>query len=559
MFQWRNVKSIMMIFEIARIQLDNEMDLILAHRRSMKLAELAGLSLSSQTTIATAVSEIARGVLETQQGGLLKLSIKTDDRDQYIVASLSSKFHKGQAQNTGVSYAKKLVSNITVSVSGDMTVVEIQYFFSSPTRIDNLKIDEWRYIYRNEPSFSPYDELKRKNEQLQDMSMKLQRSENDHRTLTNSLPLVIFSVDERGNLLYANEWLHELTGESVTGQEAWDWTKIIHQSDYDGFAFLLSCLQNATDMNLTTQCRIRNKSGEYTWHQVTLSPLKGDSPGQQYWSGYMVDIHNQKMLEETLKDNVELKKAQEKLNANQEILEKYIQDLNQTNAELQQFAYVTSHDLQEPVRKMMYYSDSLLRRSDKLDENEKIRMVTKINQASVRMRNLIHDTLQFARVGKESITFETVSLNVLMKDVLQELDSLIASKNATIFLGEMPEIPGNYGLLGQVFSNLITNSLKFVRPDQRPEVHVNANTEDQFVEISIADNGIGFNEEYKLQIFALFQRLHNKEVYDGTGLGLAICKKIVHLHRGSIRASSIEGQGAVFYVRLPMLKNIGHD
>src|SRR6478609_3043374 len=201
--------------EIARVTLENEMDLILAHKRSMKLAELSGLSLSAQTTFATAVSEVSRTTIDTGKKGCLVLSVDNDQRDKYIVACLINENEIDARAREGLENARKLVNKYNIQTKGAETSIELFFYILPPFRIDIFKLDEWRQLFRNEPPISPYEELKRKNEQLQDLSEKVQKSEAQYKTLTNALPLIIFSLDVEGKLLYANEWLERYTGHTI--------------------------------------------------------------------------------------------------------------------------------------------------------------------------------------------------------------------------------------------------------------------------------------------------------------------------------------------------------
>jgi len=225
--------------ELVRVSLANEMDLILAHKRSMKLAEMAGLSLSAQTTFATAVSEISRNAIESENGGCLILSVKTDSRDKYIVACLKDTQIQDAKQVTGLEYAKRLVNKFTVSGSGENLSIELFYYISPSFRIDIHKIDEWRNEFRNERPISSYEELKRKNEQLQELSEKVQKSEEQYKTLTNSLPMIIFSLNTDGGLIYSNEWLTNFTGETLDSLNGGKWKAVIHEEDYESFSLLL--------------------------------------------------------------------------------------------------------------------------------------------------------------------------------------------------------------------------------------------------------------------------------------------------------------------------------
>jgi PAS domain S-box-containing protein len=539
--------------EIAKVTLENEMDLILAHKRSMKLAELAGLSLSAQTTFATAVSEVSRTTIETGKKGCLVLSVEIDQRDKYIVACLINENAIDDRARVGLEYASKLVNRYNISTKGAQTSIELYYYILPPFRIDIFKLDEWRQLFRNEPPISPYEELKRKNEQLQDLSDKVQKSEAQYKILTNALPLIIFSLNPQGELIYANEWLTRFSGETVETLNKGKWKNVIHEDDYDSFSLLLKNGITSDAVTVKTQTRLKNKkTGEYFWHQVSLSPLKNDAGELQYWIGYIVDIHAQKVYEQTLMDNIELKQTQEQLKENQLMLEKYIDELNRSNRELTQFAFIASHDLQEPVRKLLFYSDYLLQKYTGNIDGKGVEYLKNMHSASQRMRNLIQDLLLFSQIHREKMQFRATDLNVIMNDMLQDLEISIEEKQARVTVDPLPTIQADEVMMRQLFTNIIGNSLKYSKPGQSPEIKVTNREVDGFLEISFADNGIGFDEKYVSQIFTLFQRLHTREIYEGTGLGLAICRKIVELHNGKINAEAKEGKGATFYVSLPL-------
>lgn len=537
--------------ELARVTLQNEMDLILAHKRSMKLAELAGLSLSAQTTFATAVSEVSRNTIDGGNSGCLILSVVSDERDKYIVACLKDEQANTSKFKEGLEYAKRLVNKYQVVANGSEASVELFYYIAPPFKIDKYKVDEWRGLFRNEPALSPYDELKRKNEQLQDLSEKVQKSEAQYKTLTNSLPLIIFSMNGSGEMLYANEWLIKYSGETVDSLNASRWRSVIHEDDYNAFSVLLNANAIRGTAVIKTQARLKNTSGEYLWHQVSLSAFDNNKEGFQYWIGYIVDIHTQKVLEQTLQDNIELKETQKQLTENQLTLEKYIEELNRSNQELQQFAFIASHDLQEPVRKLLYYSDYLLSNNNNALDEKGIGYLENMQQASQRMRSLIQDLLVFSQVTKEALQFNQVDLNEIVNNMKQDFEMAIEEKSATISAQPLPVIYGDRRMMQQLFENIIGNSLKYSRKGTASVIEISCREVGDNFEFAFSDNGIGFDEKHLPQMFTLFQRLHTREVYEGTGLGLAICRKIVEMHNGSIWARSNEGQGATFYVSLP--------
>jgi PAS domain S-box-containing protein len=539
--------------EIARVTLENEMDLILAHKRSMKLAEISGLSLSAQTTFATAVSEVSRTTIETGKQGCLVLSVDIEQRDKYIVACMINENKIDDRAREGLEYARKLVNKYNISTKGSQTSIELYYYISPSFRIDIIKLDEWRQLFRNEPPISPYEELKRKNEQLQDLSEKVQKSEDRYKVLTNALPLIIFSLNPQGELIYANEWLTRFSGETVESLNRRKWKNVIHEEDYHSFALLLKNGITSDAVTVKTQTRIKSKkTGEYFWHQVSLSPLKNDSGELQYWIGYIVDIHAQKVYEQTLMDNIELKQTQEQLKENQLMLEKYIDELNRSNRELTQFAFIASHDLQEPVRKLLFYSDYLLQKYTGNIDGKGVEYLKNMHGASQRMRNLIQDLLLFSQIHREKMEFRDTDLNVIAREMHQDLEMTIDEKKAMLTIDTLPTIQADEVMMRQLFTNIIGNSLKYSKPAQPPRISVTNREVDGFLEIAFEDNGIGFDEKYNSQIFTLFQRLHTRDLYEGTGLGLAICRKIVELHNGKIRAEAKEGLGATFYVSLPL-------
>lgn len=531
------------------------MDLILAHKRSMKFAEMAGLSLSAQTSFATAVSEVARNAIESNKKSHLILILDVSERTKYIVARLTNQ-HVNSSAQSGLEYAKKLVNKYQVSVNGAEASIELFYSIPSSFKTDLQKLDEWRSTFRNEPPISPYDEIKRKIDQLQDLSDKLQKSEAQYKILTNSLPIIIFTLDKNGDLLFGNEWLVKYTGESIQSLNQDQWKNIVHPADYDAFRLLLKSQFATGATAVKTQTRLKHKdAADFFWHQISITPFRNEAHEMEYWIGFMVDINAQKVFEETLKDNAELKEAQKQLEGNQQILEKYIEELNRSNSELQQFAFIASHDLQEPVRKLLFYSDYFLTTYAGKLEGRSNDFLMSMQLAAQRMRNLIQDLLLFSQINKSQANFSLTDLNEIMKDALQDLEISIEEKKAVINLEPLPVLHADERMMRQLFENIIGNSLKYSEAGRPPVINITSREKNGYCEITFSDNGIGFDEKYIPQIFTLFQRLHSREHYNGTGLGLAICVKIVEMHGGRIWAESKEGEGASFFVSLPMPSN----
>lgn len=542
-----------MFHELVKITLHNEMDLVLAHRSSMKLAELTGLSLSAQTTFATAVSEVCRHTIDNGADGYLLLCVSDVKQDKYIIARILDKADY-QLNNQGLEYAKRLVSTFSINTAGNKTAIELNYAIPHAHRIDVQKnIPEWKKAFSDNRPFSPYEEIKRKNEQLQVLAARLQDSENQYKALTNSLPIIIFSLNEEGKLVYANEWLTQFTGRTMEELNASSWKDIVHPADYDAFKLLFPPRLTATAAAIKAQFRLKH-TGEpdYFWHLASLSPVADDKGESHYWTGFIVDINAQKLIEEALQDNRELKKTQRELKDNQVMLEDNINKLNQSNMELQQFAFIASHDLQEPIRKISFYSDLFLNKySEKIDTKGQ-EYLKGILSASGRMRTLIHDLLSFSQVERKSVEFERTDLNDVVKDALQDLEIIIREKDPEISVENLPVIDGDKGTLRQLFANIIGNSLKYAKKNEKPVIHISSQLTPEGAALTVRDNGIGFDEKYLPKMFTLFQRLHGHEQYKGTGLGLAICRRIVEMHNGQITATSRENEGAAFTVTLPV-------
>jgi signal transduction histidine kinase len=252
---------------------------------------------------------------------------------------------------------------------------------------------------------------------------------------------------------------------------------------------------------------------------------------------------------------------EEKVEVRTQALFQYSEELQRSNRELEEFAFVASHDLQEPLRKIRAFGDRLQQRfSSELGEVGSD-YVARMQAASERMSILIDNLLSFSRVTTKQRSFESIDLNEIMHRVMDDLDYAIEESGARVHIDPLPVIDGDGSQIAQVFMNLITNSLKFHTPDQRPVITVTseinlasplADDNRTWCRLQFADQGIGFEPQYAERVFSLFQRLHGRDEYSGTGIGLALCRKIVERHGGIITAQSEPGEGAVFIIFLPM-------
>ncbi|MCZ6535446.1 MAG: GAF domain-containing protein, partial [Chloroflexi bacterium] len=254
-------------------------------------------------------------------------------------------------------------------------------------------------------------------------------------------------------------------------------------------------------------------------------------------------LENARLQEEAYLHAEELKRANEALDSR-------AQDLARSNADLEQFAYVASHDLQEPLRMISSYSGLLSQRyKDKLD-TDAADFLGYITDGASRMQRLIQDLLAYSRAGSEDSDLVLVDCEEVLARVGSNLRLTIQESNAEVSHDPLPSVHGNFTQLCQLFQNLIGNAVKF-RGDQPPQIHVGVESQGDHWLFSVRDNGIGISLQYKERIFTIFQRLHTKEEYPGTGIGLAICKKIVEKHGGNIYVESETGKGSTFYFTLP--------
>jgi light-regulated signal transduction histidine kinase (bacteriophytochrome) len=257
------------------------------------------------------------------------------------------------------------------------------------------------------------------------------------------------------------------------------------------------------------------------------------------------------------------KEVQEQLKINNRKLEEINQALEASNHDLQQFASVASHDLQEPLRKIQMFSNLLKNKETGLPPLS-VKYLEKIIDSAARMKTLIINILNYSKLSANDTPLELVDLNQLVSELREDFELIIEEKQAEIIVGQLPTVNVNKGQIRQVFQNIISNSLKFAGLHKIPVIKISStiigeksfNSEEKpggnFCLIIIEDNGIGFNDQYVNNIFTLFERLHSKDKFEGTGIGLAIAKKIIEKHNGLITATSKEGEGAVFKIILPI-------
>jgi signal transduction histidine kinase len=292
-----------------------------------------------------------------------------------------------------------------------------------------------------------------------------------------------------------------------------------------------------------------------TWRVVLAAPngpLFASISGLHEWLPWMIFIAFAIVAAMALVLGTRLVRSAALLRTSHEALERRASELARSNAELDQFASIASHDLQEPLRKVRTFTEQL-RETEGAGLSERGRdYLERANSAAERMQRLVEDLLRFSRVATHGRPFGAVDLNEVTRGVLHDLELQIARSRATIELGELPTVLADELQMRQLMQNLVSNAIKFRRDGVDPEVTIGATLVDGEARIRVSDNGIGFEPAYADRVFRVFERLHGRGSYPGTGIGLALCRKIVSRHGGRITADGVLGEGATFTVTLPI-------
>jgi len=401
---------------------------------------------------------------------------------------------------------------------------EVYHFAQSGKRIPVLSSDS---ILRDKSGKTiGYLSVTRDITERKNAEKELKGSQEFLNSVVENVPNMLF-VKEAINLNYVR--LNK-AGEDILG---YTHIELFEKNDYDFFTKEEADFFTSKDREVLNSGKLMEIAEEliHTKHKGVRTletkkiPLFDENGKPQYLLGISNDITERKKMEAELKEKST--------------------ELSRSNKELEQFAYVASHDLQEPLRTINNYMQLISKRyENKLDQDAKDFIAFALD-GSNRMRNLINSLLEYSRINRVK-PFEEVNLNEVLKEVLHDLNKRITENNATVDVQSLPVIFGDHVLLSQIFVNLISNAIKF-RGETNPEITVSyQKRKDEFL-FSIKDNGIGIAPQYAEKIFVIFQRLHSKGSYPGTGIGLAICKKIVERHGGEIWIESEKGKGTTFY------------
>ncbi len=362
--------------------------------------------------------------------------------------------------------------------------------------------------------------------------MQAARSEVEELSKLNSAVVsastsAVAAYDTEGDCILANEAAARMIGGTVGGMLGQNFRRLDSWKRSGMLAAAETALASGKPQALATQCT--STFGRTFWVEV------------EYSSFPMNDKPHLLMVGRDVSDQVEAR----------ERLKKLVADLDMSNRELEQFAYVASHDLREPLRMISSYISLLDRRYGASFDAEAAEFIAFARDGALRMDRMVLDLLDFSRVGRIGDPFAPVQLAEIVETAIGNLALMVKETSAIITVAELPVVTGSRSELVRLVQNLISNALKYRHPDRTPKVAISAEAGDGEWIVAVADNGIGIASEFFERIFAIFQRLHTHDKYEGTGIGLAICRKIVQHHNGRIWVSSLPDKGSTFFFTLP--------
>lgn len=377
---------------------------------------------------------------------------------------------------------------------------------------------------------------------VQERTQVIQQLQHRYELILNSAGDGICGLDMNGKATFVNPAAARMTG--------WEVKELVGRTEQQIFGSNGATKDTAANGTKLKDQAFRRKDGTMFLAELNKTPI----------------VENNREMGAVLvfKDITERRKSEE-------ALAQKADELARSNAELEQFAFVASHDLQEPLRKIQAFGDRLKTKCEKIELGEGRDYLERMQNAAARMQTLINDLLAFSRVIRSSQPFVPVDLGAVTKEVLNDLEVRIEKNKASVEVGELPTIDADPMQIRQLMQNLLSNALKFQPPDAKPVVKITGRiiaappwnqpaagengkpaADYSTCELSVQDNGIGFEEKYLEKIFAVFQRLHGRTEYEGTGVGLAVCRRIVDRHGGNITARSEPDKGATFIVTLPV-------
>lgn len=375
----------------------------------------------------------------------------------------------------------------------------------------------------------------------------LKSADQTYRVFIEKMAEGAVTLNRQGLVLYCNSQFASMAGVSLSQVMGIPFDKFIVAEDLPVFT---TAFQESWEQDCKVELMLKCRQGERPV-QLSLTTL---------------DLEEGRSLSVIVTDLTTQKKTQQQLKENNIQLEEINRALELSNHDLQQFASIASHDLQEPLRKIQMFSNLMKTNNGGLTPQFQT-YLQKIIDSSLRMRTLIIDILNYSKLSANDHAVDRIDLKEIVDELLDDFELIIEERKAQIIVGDLPCIDANRGQIRQVFQNIISNALKFAAANVAPRIEIKSrrvrekafdSVEDangDYWFISVKDNGIGFDEKFVENIFFLFERLNSKDKYEGTGIGLAIAKKIIEKHNGIITAISKPGEGAEFQIVLPSTQN----
>lgn len=475
---------------------------------------------------------------------LIILDVQMPGMDGFEVAEAISGYKKAQSTPviflSAVSTHKKFITKgytsgaidyITKPFDPDILMLKVKTFYRLYEQTNDLK--------------EAQQALKKEIEVRKDAEKALSKTAKELHYILETIPQIAFTAKADGTIEFVNEhWFAyasdknrfpQTYGDKINLSERWS-----------------EAVKTGQKLEMEVQIK-KLETTEYRYYLLRAIPVITDQNIIK-WVGTFTDINHQKMMNDILEKKVDERTRK---------LQVINNELEMSNHDLQQFAFVASHDLKEPLRKIQVYSNIIKEKALPENNTSLNNYLDKVIVSSNRMSRLINDLLNYSRLSQE-LFFEVSDLNKILQEILFDLELVIAEKKAAIHVEDLPTAEVIPGLIHQLFQNLISNALKFSKKSEAPVITIQSEIvegkkvaefvkgADEYCIIQVTDNGIGFDEKYTDKIFALFQRLNSRENYEGTGIGLAIAKKIIDKHHGFITAGSKINEGSTFKIVLPI-------
>lgn len=397
-------------------------------------------------------------------------------------------------------------------------------------------------------------ELRREVETRRAAEAALRESEERFRQAFDHAAIGKALVGPEGGWLQVNQALCDITGYSLEELLGMTFQEITYSEDLDESITLMHKLHEGEIDTFNVEKRYVHKLGHVVWVFLNVSAVRHESGSVKYFISEMVDITPRKLWgEEQVRLLSHVEAERDKLRRAESALEDANRSLEHQNRELQEFAYIASHDLKEPLRKISAFVDLVRSESGELLNEQASIYLNRVQEAAIRMAGLLSDLLEYSGINTNAEQFRQVDIGLVLAEVLADLELVIDECDAEIHAEPLPTIEADPSQIRQLLHHLISNALKYRRDDVSPVITIGCELSDTSAvcRITVSDNGLGFDQKYASRIFMPYERLHGRR-YAGTGMGLTICRRIIERHRGAISAASKVGEGTEIEVILPI-------